>query len=140
MEQVLLQPASIITRRAPKNHKPIQKDVLRDYHSEICSTLNVCADTLQSFALKLFAQKIIDRSTKLSVERKGGQSGASVLLDHVELKVEQKPKLLNVVLEIMESEENLCYIAKEIKGESDSDEETVPSDSMGDNEFNYYTF
>ena len=93
--------------------------------------MNISPETLKSFAGKLFTKRIIDQQTRLSVDRTGGQSGASTLLDHIEMKVEQSPKFLNVVLGIMESEANLRDIVKKIKGESDSeDEETVPSDSM----------
>ena len=87
--------------------------------------MNISPETLKSFTGKLFAKKIIDQQTRLSVDRTGGQDGASTLLDHVGMKVEQKPKLLNVVLEVMESEENLRYIVKEIKGESDSEDEKI---------------
>ena len=120
-----------LTRRTPKKSKSITKDVLRDYHSVICTRLNISPEMLKSFSGKLFTKRIIDQTTRLSVDRTGGQSGASILLDHIAMKVEQSPKLLNVVLEIMESEDNLRDIVKKIKGESDSeDEEIVQGDSM----------
>ena len=129
-----MQPTStMLTRRALKNPKQIknEKDVLRNYHSDISSTLNVCAETLKSFTGMLFQRKIIDRQTRISVDRQGGLAGAGVPLDHIDMKVDQRPKLLYVVLEEMASEENLRHIVKKIKGESDSeDEEIVPSDSM----------
>ena len=49
--------------------------------------------------------------------RKGGQKGANVLLDHVLLKVKQKPEDLYKILEEMEREENLRHFAEKIKGE-----------------------
>ena len=116
-----------------KNPKQIknEKDVLRNYHSDISSTLNICAETLKSFTGKMFQRKIIDRQTRISVDRQGGLAGASVLLDHIDMKVSQRPKLLYVVLEEMESEETLRHIVKKIKGESDSeDEETAASEHM----------
>ena len=123
--------STTLTRRTLKHSKPIKKDALRDHHSEICTRLNISPETLNSFAGKLYAKGIIDQQTRLLVDRTGGQSGTRTLLDYIEMRVEQKPKLINVVLELMESEDNLCDIAKEIKGESDTeDEETVPSHSM----------
>ena len=124
---------TMLTRRALKNPKQIknEKDILRNYHSDISSTLNVSTETLKSFTGKMFQRKIIDRQTRISVDRQGGLAGASVLLDHIDMKVTQKPKLLYVVLEEMESEETLRHIVKKIKGESDSeDEERVSGDSM----------
>ena len=91
--------------------------MLREYHGEICDVLNVSKDSLLSFTQKLFAVNIIDRDTKISVTRTGGKEGASILLDHIEMKVEQNPDCLHVVLEIMENNEYLRHIVKKIKGE-----------------------
>ena len=115
--------STTLTRRTPKKSKSITKDVLRDYHSVICTRLNISPEMLKSFSGKLFTKRIIDQTTRLSVDRTGGQSGASTLLDHIAMKVEQSPKLLNVVLGVMESEDNLRDIVKKIKGESDSEDE-----------------
>ena len=120
--------STTFTRRTLKHSQPIKKDVLRYYHSDICTRLNVSPETLKSFSGKLFSKGIIDTTTRLSVDRTGGQSGTRTLLDYIEMRVEQKPKLLNVVLELMESEDNLCDVAKEIKGEGDK--EYVISDTM----------
>ena len=95
--------------------------MLREYHGEICDVLNVSKDSLLSFTQKLFAVNIINRDTKISVTRTGGKEGADILLDHIEMKIEQKieqnPDCLHVVLEIMENDEYLRHIVKKIKGE-----------------------
>ena len=84
--------------------------------------LNVSKDSLLSFTQELFGAKIIDRNTKISVTRTGGKEGAGILLDHIEIKVEQNPDCLHVVLELMENDEYLCHIVKKIKGEYEGEE------------------
>ena len=84
---------------------------------EICDVLNVSKDSLLSFTQKLFAVNIINRDTKISVTRIGGKEGAGILLDHIEMKVEQNPDCLQVVLKLMENDEYLRHIVKKIKGE-----------------------
>ena len=96
--------------------------MLREYHGEICDVLNVSKDSLLSFTLQLFAVNIIDRDTKISVNRTGGKEGADTLLDHIEVKIEQNPDCLQVVLQLMENHEYLCNIVKKIKGEYEGEE------------------
>ena len=78
--------------------------------------LNVSKDTLQSFAQKLFGVEIINKATKISVTRAGGIEGADDLLNHIEMKVDQNPDCLHVVLELMENDEYLHHIVKKIRG------------------------
>ena len=80
--------------------------------------LNVSKESLQSFAQKLFGVKIINKATKISVIRTGGTEGADELLNHIELKVEQNPDCLDVVLKIMKNDEYLCHIVKKMNGET----------------------
>ena len=108
------QPAPV--RRPSKKSKPINPAVLRKYHGDICSVLNVSKESLQSFAQKLFGEEIINKETKISVIRTGGTEGADELLNHIELKVEQNPDYLHVVLELMENDEYLRDIVKKIRG------------------------
>ena len=49
----------------------------------------------------LYSKHVIDRPTKISVISKGGDA----LLDHVEMKVESKPRILPTVLEAMKEHE-----------------------------------
>ena len=109
----------VLVRRSPKKSR---QNVLREYHGEISDVLNVSKDSLLSFTQKLFAVNIIDRNTKISVTRTGGKEGAGILLDHIEIKVEQNPDCLHVVLELMENDEYLCHIVKKIKGEYEGEE------------------
>ena len=96
--------------------------MLREYHGEISDVLNVSKDSLLSFTQKLFAVNIIDRDTKISVTRTGDKEGACILLDHIEMKVEQNPDCLHVVLELMENDEYLRHIVKKIKNEYEGEE------------------
>ena len=111
------QDQATLVRRPPTKSRQNDPDVLREYHGEISDVLNVSKDSLLSFTQKLFAVKIIDRDTKISVTRTGGKEGAGILLDHIEMKVEQNPDCLHLVLEIMENDEYLRHIVKKIKGE-----------------------
>ena len=109
----------VLVRRPPKTSNP---DVLREYHGEICDVLNVSEYSLLLFTQKLFARNIINRDTKISVTRTGGKEGAGILLDHIEIKVEQNPDCLHVVLELMENDEYLLHIVKKIKDEYEGEE------------------
>ena len=73
---------------------------------------------MQSFAQKLFSRNIINRDTNISVIHIGGKNGADKLLDHIQMKVEQNPDCLHVVLQLMEKDEYLRYFAKKIKGKN----------------------
>ena len=93
------------------------------------SCAEVSEDSLQSFTLNLFGAGIIGKDTKISVIRTGGKKGADTLLDHINLKVEQNPDCLHVVLELMEKDGYLSHIAKKIKGEIEDEE--IPITSYG---------
>ena len=73
---------------------------------------------MQTFAQKLYSQNIINRDTKISVIDIAGKKGADKLLDHIQMKVEQNPDCLHVVLELMEKDEYLHYFTKKIKGKN----------------------
>ena len=92
--------------------------------------MNITKTSLQSYAQNLFAKKIIDQDTKIFVTRTGGNEGADILLDHIEMKVKLNPDCLHVLLELMENDEYLCHIAKMIKGEIEGEEIPVTSYSM----------
>ena len=111
-----------LVRRPPTKSRQSNPDVLREYHGEICDVLNVSKDSLLSFTQKLFAVNIINRDTKISVTRIEGEEGADTLLDHIEIKVEQNPDCLQVVLELMENDEYLRHIVKKIKDEYEGEE------------------
>ena len=89
--------------------------MLREYHGEIYHVLNVSKDSLLSFTVQLFAEKIISKDTRICVTRTGGKKGAGILLDHIEMKVEQNPDCLHVVLKLMNCNEYLCHIVKKIQ-------------------------
>ena len=111
-----------LVRRPPTKSRQSNPDVLREYHGEISDVLNVSKDSLLSFTQKLFAVNIINRDTKISVTRTGGKEGAGILLDHIEMKVEQNPDCLHVVLKLMENDEYLRHIVRKIKGEYEGEE------------------
>ena len=110
-----------LVRRPPTKSRQNDSNVLREYHGEICDVLNVSKDSLLSFTQKLFAVNIINRDTKISVTRTGGKEGAGILLDHIEMKVEQNPDCLQVVLKLMKNDEYLRHIVK-IKDEYQGEE------------------
>ena len=45
---------------------------------------------------------IVDRPTKIAVISKGQYEGADILLDHVDMQIKDKPKLLCIVLDAMQ--------------------------------------
>ena len=63
----------------------------------------------------LYSKRIIDRRTKIPVTSKGGYKGADILLDHVEMKVESKPSILQTVLKAMKEHESLVDIVEQME-------------------------
>ena len=88
--------------------------VLETHHDAICNVLSVSKTTLISLSGKLFSKHIIDRPTK-TVVSKGGYKGADILLDHVEMKVESKPHILQTVLKAMKEHESLVDIVEQME-------------------------
>ena len=89
--------------------------VLVSHHNAICDVLSVSKPTLISLTGKLFSEHIIDRPTKTSVLSKGGYKGADILLDHVEMKVESNPSILQTVLKAMKEHESLVDIVEQME-------------------------
>ena len=95
--------------------KATGRGVLETHHDAICNVLSVSKTTLISLTGKLFSKHIIDRRTKTSVVSKGGYKGADILLDHVEMKVESKPHILQIVLKAMKEHESLVDIVEQME-------------------------
>ena len=55
----------------------------------------------------------------IDVRRKKGFEGASILMDHVEMKVGQNRDCLDRVLQIMEKQEYLCDVVTTMKKENE---------------------
>ena len=90
-------------------------EVLRDYHGELCELLDASSETLNSFAGKLYSKKMIGKDIKREVIRTKGYLGADTLLDHLMLKVEDKPQRFDTILEIMMKQETMRDIAERMK-------------------------
>ena len=89
--------------------------VLVSHHNAICSVLSVSKPTLISLNGMLYSNHIIDMPTKTSVSSKGGYEGADILLDHVRMKVESKPHILQTVLKAMKEHVSLVDIVEKME-------------------------
>ena len=96
----------------------ISSNVLRSNHAELCKLLNVSETTLLSLTVELYAKAVIDVNLKMEVLKKGGYAGADILLTHVQMKIEQSPEYLDIVQKVMENEQFLHEIIKNMKRES----------------------
>ena len=95
--------------------------VLISYHNAICNVLSVSENTLISLIGNLFLIRIIDRPTKNLVISNGGYKGADILLDHVEMRVDNKPKILQSVLKAMQELEALKDIVEQMENWKEED-------------------
>ena len=96
-------------------------DVLVTRHNDICSILSVFEITLESLTGKLFQLRIVDRSTKIAVMSKAGYKGADTLLDYVEMRVDNNPKILRAVFEAMSECEPLKGIVYQMERKLESE-------------------
>ena len=100
----------------PKLVKSKHSQVLRDHHDELCKVFNCVADEVMlDFAGKLYAKSIIDRETKIAVRRRKGYEAADILMDRVEIKIDQSPTSLVIVLQVMAELEILKDILEKIQ-------------------------
>lgn len=88
--------------------------ILVKQHDEICKVLDASPSTLTSLTGKCFAQELIDSQTKREIFRINGYRGASLLLDHVQLKMKSNPRRLEKFLKALEEVEPLRDIKKKI--------------------------
>lgn len=115
---------SIHTRAPPimaDNNEVIAK--FRRNYQRICNILNISASNLSNFAGELFAEGLIDRPNKIAATRKGGLEGASLLLDILMSKMTNNPNRCWAVLAVMEKNNLLEDIAREIKSSIKSTEQ-----------------
>ena len=89
--------------------------VLVTHHNLICNVLSVSETTLISLTGKLFSKHIVDRHTKNLVVSTGGYRGAEILLNHVEVRVKNKPQILHTILTAMQEQEALKDIVEQMK-------------------------
>ena len=90
-------------------------DVLVSHHHTICKILSASETTLNSLTGKLYEMRIVDRPTKNAVISKGQYKGADILLDHVEMKVNDKPQFLCNVLLAMQELEVLKHVVQQME-------------------------
>ena len=101
--------------------KSNHSQVLRDHHNELCKVFNCVADeVLLGFSGELYSKHIIDRETKIAVSRKKGYEGADLLMDRVEIKIDQSPTSLVIVLQVMAKVEILKHILEKIHNKRDA--------------------
>ena len=96
--------------------KSNHSQLIRDHHNELCKVFNCVADeVLLDFAGKLYSKRIIDRETKIAVSRRKGYEAADILIDRVEIKIDQSPTSLVIVLQVMANVEILKHILEKIQ-------------------------
>ena len=112
-----------------EKHKVVVKsnhsEVLRDYHNELCKVLDCADEVLLDFAGKLYSKRIIDMQTKTAVRRKKGYEAADILMDRVEIKINQSPTSLVIVLQVMAELEILIPILEKIQKKREATKQEV---------------
>ena len=103
-------------------------DVLVSHHHAICNILSASETTLHSLTGKLYEMRIVDRPTKIAVISKGQYKGADILLDHVDMKVNDKPRLLRTILDAMRELEALKDVVEQMDKWKAKDMNTLQGD------------
>ena len=103
-------------------------EFLKSYHGDICGVLSRSEVTLITFTVMLYGKGIIDVHTKNAVIMIKGSEGADILIDRVEMKVEQTPRLLKRVLRMMKKLEDLETISRKIGSEISRSHPLLSSD------------
>ena len=94
-------------------------DTLRHHRSQLCNILVTAEQTMLSFAIKLYEKHVISMETKIDVCKRKGLDGPDTLLNQLETKVDQNPKHLYTILEIMEELEDLQDVLESMQREND---------------------
>ena len=89
--------------------------VIRRHYKDLSKILCLFEDTLVSLSGSCYQADLIDLHTKISITTSTGQVGAGLLLDHLQLKIEQSPDYLPVVLRLMAGETALKEVVRKME-------------------------
>ena len=89
--------------------------VIQSHYKDLSKILCLSEDTLVSLSGSCYQVDLIDLQTKKSITTSTGQVGAGLLLDHLQLKIEQSPDYLPVVLQLMAGETALKEVVRKME-------------------------
>ena len=89
--------------------------VIQRHYKDLSRILCLSEDTLVSLSGSCYQADLIDLQTKKSITTSTGQVGAGLLLDHLQLKIEQSPDYLPVVLQLMAGETALKEVVRKME-------------------------
>ena len=98
--------------------------VIRKHYKDLSKILCLFEDTLVSLSGSCYQAELIDLQTKKSITTSTGQMGAGLLLDHLQLKIEQSPDYLPVVLRLMAGETALKEVVRKMEAFAERIEKT----------------
>ena len=99
-----------------ESKQPEISHILKTQHSKICSRIHRCNRTLIPLATDFFSYELINQDIKIDICRsKTVYEGADTLMDHAIMKVDQDPVNLDKVLQIMDKQESLRDIVKNMR-------------------------
>ena len=78
--------------------------VIRSHYKDLSKILCLSEDTLVSLSGSCYQAGLIDLETNQSITTTTGRKGTGLLLVHLQLKIEQSPDYLHVVLRLMAGE------------------------------------
>ena len=99
---------------------------IRQHYSDIHRILRLSPPTLESLTNKYFQAEIIDLDVRSAItDPSEKKSGATVLLDHLILKIEQNSEYLPTIIEIMSSAGSLNDIVQRMGHTSTASTEII---------------
>ena len=90
-------------------------DVLVSHHSKICKVLATSESTLLSLTIELYEKEVVDIQTKSHIRSKSGLEAADSLLDFIRMRVDNEPKILQIVFKAMQENVSLKDIVDQMK-------------------------
>ena len=89
--------------------------VIQSHYKDLSKILSLSQDTLYSLSGGCYQAGLINLQTKTSITASSCKVGAVMLLDHLQMKIEQSPDYLTVVLRLMAEETSLEEVVQRME-------------------------
>ena len=90
-------------------------EIIRNHSLELLKILTYSSETLPTLAVRLYQSHLISQQTKKVLLSSPPQQAAIALSDCLELKVDQNPKHLTTILEILNEEEAMKDLVEKME-------------------------
>ena len=93
-----------------------QPEIIRNHSVELFDIFTLSKETALGLTLRLYQSKIMDRKTKSALFSSAQpQQTANVLMEYLEMKVDQSPKYLPMILKSMKEEEAMKDLVEKVE-------------------------